>query len=76
MSSVEVVWQIPSRTEGGLVHGLGGFLQAFGDVTPWSQLAVLLSSSARYGGQSALELLQAGEEEAARSIAATYGEQG
>jgi hypothetical protein len=76
MPNGEWVYPACQFTEGGLVYGLGGFLQAFGDVTPWNQLAVLLSSSARYGGQSALELLQVGEEEAARSIAATYGEQG
>lgn len=62
--------------ENGLVPGIGAVLAEFSDVSPWTQLAVLLASSDRYGGRSALDLLVAGGLDAARSIAATYGEQG
>lgn len=71
-------WMYPACqfTEDGLVRGLDRFLAAFHGAAPWTQLAVLLAESARFGGRSALDLLLAGETEAARSIAATYGEQG
>lgn len=76
MPNGEWVYPACQFTDEGLVPGLGSFLHAFQDVSPWSQLAVLLAPSARHGGRSALELLLAGERDAARSIAATYGEQG
>lgn len=71
-------WMYPACqfTEDGLVRGLDRFLAAFDDVSPWTQLTVLLAGSERFGGRSALELLQAGEVDAARSIAGSYGEQG
>jgi hypothetical protein len=76
MPNGEWVYPACQFTDEGLLPGLGAFLNAFRDVAPWSQLAVLLAPSGRYGGRSALELLRAGEEEAARGIAATYGAQG
>jgi hypothetical protein len=71
-------WVYPACQFGdhGLVPGLDGFLRAFRDADPWTRLAVLLAPSVRYGGRSALELLVEGREAEARSIAATYGEQG
>jgi hypothetical protein len=62
--------------EGPTVPGLGRFLGAFQDAAPWTRLAVLLAPAARHGGRSALDLLRAGEVDAACAIAATYGEQG
>ncbi len=76
MPNGEWVYPVCQFTDEGLVPGLGAFLHEFQEVSPWTQLAVLLAPSARYGGRSALELLLAGEIDAARSIAATYGEQG
>lgn len=76
MPNGEWVYPACQFTDRGLVPRLGAFLHEFRDVAPWTRLSVLLASSARHGGRSALELLIAGEEEAARSIAATYGEQG
>ena len=71
-------WVYPTFqfTDSGLIRGLDRVLRAFNDVTPWAQLAVLLAPSRRFGGRSAIELLEAGEIDDARSIAATYGEQG
>jgi hypothetical protein len=71
-------WMYPAAqfTDHGILSGLADVLREFQDVSPWSQLSVLLAPSARLGGKSALELLEAGEIDAARSIAATYGEQG
>lgn len=70
-------WVYPACqfTAQGLVPGLGAVLHEFRDVAPWTQLAVLLAPSESLG-RSAVELLNAGEVDAARSIAATYGEQG
>lgn len=76
MPNGEWVYPVCQFTDEGLIQGLGAFLREFRDVAPWTQLAVLLASSVRHGGQSALELLLAGEEDAARSIAATHGDQG
>lgn len=77
MPNGEWVYPACQFTEHGLVPGLDDFLRAFrGDVDPWTRLAVLVAPSARHGGRSALELLQEGRVEEARSIAATYGEQG
>lgn len=71
-------WVYPACqfTDEGLIPGLAAFLDEFREVSPWTQLAVLVAPSARHGGRSALELLMAGETDGARSIAATYGEQG
>jgi hypothetical protein len=71
-------WAYPACqfSDHGLVAGLDGFLRAFEDADPWTRLSVLVAPSARYGGRSALELLMEGREAEARSIAATYGEQG
>lgn len=71
-------WMYPACqfTDQGLLPGLDRFLDAFQDIGPWTKLTVLLAPSARHGGRTALELLREGEVEAARSIAATYGEQG
>lgn len=63
-------------TPDGLVEGLDAFLAEFADVSPWTQLAVLLGPSERYGGRNALELLRTGLTDEARSISATYGRQG
>jgi hypothetical protein len=71
-------WVYPARQfgEAGVIAGLGEVVREFRDVSPWTQLAVLLAPSARFGGSSAFDLLEAGDIEGARSIAATYGEQG
>lgn len=71
-------WVYPSCqfTADGLVPGLDVFLREFHDAAPWTRLAVLLAPSDRHDGRTALDLLLAGDAEAARSIAATYGEQG
>ncbi|MGH7577331.1 MAG: hypothetical protein ACREM1_19655 [Longimicrobiales bacterium] len=71
-------WVYPACqfTDDGLIPGLAAFLDEFCEVSPWTQLAVLVAPSARHGGRSALELLMAGETDGARSVAATYGEQG
>ena len=71
-------WRYPACqfADEGVLPELGTVLAAFKDVEPWQQLAVLLAPSARFGERSALELLAAGEVDAARSIAATYGEHG
>lgn len=76
MPNGEWVYPTCQFTDEGVVPGLKEVLHEFQDVSPWTQLAVLLAPSARYGGHSMLELLRAGEIDAARSIAATYGEQG
>lgn len=70
-------WVFPACqfTDDGVVPGLAEFLREFETITEWTQLAVLLAESARYSGRSALELLRAGEVDAARSVAAVYGEQ-
>lgn len=60
--------------EGGLLEGLREVLGAFEEVDPWTQLAVLLAPSERFGGKSGFDLLRAGEVDGALSIAATYGE--
>lgn len=76
MPNGEWVYPACQFTDEGLLPNLGAFLAAFHDVSPWTQLRVLLAPSRRYGGRSALELLRIHERDAARSIAATYGEQG
>ena len=76
MPNGEWVYPACQFTDEGLLPDLGAFLAAFQDVSPWTQLRVLLAPSRRYGGRSALELLRARERDAARGIAATYGEQG
>lgn len=76
MPNGEWVYPACQFTEDGLVSGIDGFIRAFRDADPWTRLAVLLAPSARYGGRSALDLLMDGREAEARSIAATYGEQG
>lgn len=76
MPNGEWVYPACQFTEHGLVPGLDGFLRAFRDADPWTRLAVLLAPSSRFGGRSALDLLLEGSEAEARSIAATYGEQG
>lgn len=76
MPNGEWVYPACQFTDPGLVSGLDGFLRAFRDADPWTRLAVLLAPSARYGGRSALDLLMAGREAEARSIAGTYGDQG
>lgn len=60
-----------------LVPGIDAFLRGFhGDVDPWTRLSVLLAGSSRFGGKSALDLLDEGREDDARSMAGTYGEHG
>jgi hypothetical protein len=76
MPNGEWVYPACQFTGDGLVPGLDGYLRAFHDADPWTRLAVLLAPSARFGGRSALDLLLAGDLADARSIAATYGEQG
>lgn len=76
MPNGEWVYPACQFVEHGLVPGISAFVRAFQDADPWTRLAVLLAPSSRYGGKSALELLKAGEEAAALSIAATYGEPG
>jgi hypothetical protein len=62
--------------EHGLIPGIDVFVRAFRDADAWTRLAVLLAPSGRYGGKSPLNLLEEGKVAEARSIAATYGEQG
>ena len=71
-------WVYPACQFGehGLLTGIDAFVRAFPDADPWTRLAVLLAPSSRYGGKSALDLLRDGQEEEARSIAKSYGEQG
>lgn len=71
-------WRYPACqfADGGLLPELGAVLSSFKDVDSWQQLAVLLAPSDRFGGQTAFELLAAGEVDAARAISATYGEHG
>ena len=76
MPNGEWVYPACQFAEYGLLPGIDGFVRAFRDADPWTRLAVLLAPSGRYGGKSALELLKEGKETEARSIAATYGEQG
>jgi hypothetical protein len=76
MPNGEWVYPACQFTGDGLAPGLDGFLRAFRDADPWTRLAVLLAPSSRFGGRSALDLLLEGSEAEARSIAATYGEQG
>lgn len=76
MPNGEWVYPACQFTEHGLVPGLDDFLRAFRDADPWTRLTVLLAPSARHGDRNALELLLEGRREEARSIAATYGEQG
>ncbi|CAN5607059.1 hypothetical protein BH24GEM3_BH24GEM3_25420 [soil metagenome] len=76
MPNGEWVYPACQFTDHGLVSDLDGFLRAFRDADPWTRLAVLLAPSSRYGGRSALDLLLEGSPAEARSIAATYGEQG
>ena len=60
-----------------LIPGIDSFVRAFReDVDPWTRLSVLLAPSSRFGGRTALELLEGGLEDEARSIAGSYGEQG
>lgn len=76
MPNGEWVYPACQFTVHGLISGIDGFLRAFRDADPWTRLAVLLAPSARYDGRSALDLLMDGRDVEARSIAATYGEQG
>ena len=76
MPNGEWVYPACQFAEFGLVPGIGDFVRAFRDADPWTRLAVLLAPSGRYGGESALDLLKAGRAAEARSIAASYGEQG
>lgn len=76
MPNGEWVYPACQFTDHGIVQGLGEVLREFRDVSQWTQLAVLLAPSSRFRGKSALDLIAAGDREAARSIAATYGEQG
>lgn len=71
-------WVFPACqfAEYGILSGIDEFVRAFGDADPWTRLAVLLAPSSRFDGESAIELLKAGKEAEARSIAATYGTQG
>ncbi|MEX2584651.1 MAG: hypothetical protein WD766_15385 [Gemmatimonadota bacterium] len=76
MPNGEWVYPACQFTEDGLVSGIDAFVRAFRDADPWARLAVLLAPSSRYDGNSALDLLARGKVGEARSIAATYGEQG
>jgi hypothetical protein len=76
MPNGEWVYPACQFTEDGLVPGLDGLLRVFHDADPWTRLAVLLAPAGRFGGRSALDLLRDGDVAGARSIAATYGEQG
>jgi hypothetical protein len=71
-------WVYPACQFGdaGLIDGIDAFVRAFEDADPWTRLAVLLAPSARYGGVSDLELLEAGRTEEARAIAGTWGDHG
>jgi hypothetical protein len=76
MPNGEWVYPACQFADTGLIPGIDAFVRAFPDADPWTRLAVLLAPSGRYGGKSALDLLEAGKDAEARSIAATYGEQG
>lgn len=76
MPNGEWVYPAVQFTERGLLPGIDAFVRGFVDADPWSQLAVLLAPSSRFGGQTALQLLREGREAEARSIAKSYGEQG
>lgn len=70
----EQVFPACQFTEAGVPSGMGAFLAAFHDASPWTKLSVLLAPSRRHEGRSALELLEAGEVDAAVGIAARHGE--
>jgi hypothetical protein len=70
----EHVYPACQFTDAGVPAGLGRFLAAFEEAGPWTQLSVLLASSERHGGRSALELLEQGEVDAAVGIARRHGE--
>lgn len=71
-------WTYPAcqLDDQGLVPGLRHVLSAFQDASVWSQFAILVAPSKRFGGRSALWLLRAGDVESARAIATGYGKQG
>lgn len=77
MPNGEWVYPACQFAEYDLVPGIDSFLRAFAeDVDPWTRLSVLLAPSHRFGGRSALQLLEKGMEVEARSIAGTHGEEG
>ncbi len=76
MPNGEWVYPVCQFSEHGLVPGIESFVRSFDETDPWTRLAVLLAPSGRYGGKSALDLLKEGRRVEARTIAATYGEQG
>ena len=71
----EQVFPACQFAETGVPRGLGAFLSAFQEASPWTKLSVLLAPSRRHGGRSALELLKEGEIDAAEGIARRHGEQ-
>lgn len=70
----EEVFPACQFTEEGVPGGLGTFLSAFHEAGPWTKLSVLLAPSRLHDGRSALDLLKAGEVDAAVGIAARHGE--
>lgn len=76
MPNGEWVYPACQFTDHGIVPGIDAFTRAFRDADSWTRLAVLVAPAGRYGGKSALDLLKAGRESDAISIAASYGEQG
>ena len=57
-----------------VVPGLERFLTAFRDASDWTKLSVLLAPARLHGGRGALDLLRAGEIDAAVAIANRSGE--
>lgn len=71
-------WRYPARqfAEKGLIPEVDAFLLAFEpDVDAWTRLSVLMAPSDRFGGRTALDLLQEGRAAKALRVAATFGEQ-
>jgi len=65
-------------TPDGVLPGLDEFLRSFPDPEedPWTQLSVLLAPAESLSGQSALDVLRAGDTEGAAGVARTFGEHG
>jgi hypothetical protein len=69
-------WLYPACQFGsdGPLHGVGAVLQAFGVVSPWTRLAVLLAPAEALEGRTPLEALAAGDAAGAAEAVSTYGE--
>jgi len=74
LPSGEEVYPGCQFTGEGVPRRLAPFLAAFCEAGPWTKLSVLLAPSRLHDGRSALDLLGAGEVDAAVAIAARYGE--